>query len=154
MRLLIDDSTLPSTTCDETLLEAPRVCKECGREIDTSLRNKKALYCNSRCKTKHLQKKAGIKGSGLASGTTSAINKLVVSADLLRRGYEVLRPVSPSSSCDLAILRDGKLSRVEVRAGYRNRMTGTISTNRKGASQQDIFAIVIGTEIIYEPPLP
>lgn len=52
------------------------------------------------------------------SGTTGAIAELIVCADLLKRGFEVFRSVSPSCSCDLAIMKDKKLVRVEVTTGY------------------------------------
>ena len=38
-----------------------------------------------------------------------------MAADLLRRGWEVFRAVSPACSCDLIIHRAGVLLRVEVR---------------------------------------
>lgn len=75
----------------------------------------------------------------------------MVAADLLAKGYEVFRAVSPSCSCDLAILRDGKLTRVEVRTGYRNGHTGAMVYARK--HRAEIVAVAIGNEIVYEPEL-
>lgn len=95
-------------------------------------------------------------GTGLPTGTAGTISELLVGVDLLKRGYEVFRALSPSCSCDLSILKDGCLLRVEVKTGYRNGATGNvITTTPKDRDHFDIFAIVIrGEEIIYEPELP
>lgn len=77
---------------------------------------------------------------------------MIVACDLLRRGYEVFRALSPSASCDLAILKAGKLLRVEVRTGYRDRITGQVGTTR--THRADILAIAVHDgSIVYEPPI-
>jgi len=86
----------------------------------------------------------------LPTGTVGAISELRVCAFLLSRGYEVFRSVSPSCSCDLAILKDGKLLRIEVRSGYRQE-NGRIITSRKHIA--DVLAIAIKDEVIFEPEL-
>src|SRR5882724_3603848 len=55
---------------------------------------------------------------GLSSGTVGALHELLVAADLLRRGYEVFRPLSQAASCDLLVLHGRQLLRVEVTTGY------------------------------------
>ncbi len=58
----------------------------------------------------------------IPASTVGAMHELLVAADLMRRGYEVFRSLSPAASCDLLIRRDdGLTARVEVRTVRRNR---------------------------------
>jgi hypothetical protein len=133
------------------------LCKGCGTEISQTRANRKAMFCSNRCRTAHYKQQIGTLGSGLPSGTTGAIGELVVAIDLLRRGYEVFRALSPSCSCDLAIIRDRNLVRVEVRTAYLNKLTGSILRNGVDSAKHDLLALVIvndGSRILYEPELP
>lgn len=89
--------------------------------------------------------------SGLSPGTVGALSELKVATDLLEKGYEVFRSLSPACSCDLAVLKDGKLLRVEVTTG--NLVGGKLySPKTKGQEAYfDILAIVNGfnNEITY-----
>jgi hypothetical protein len=113
-------------------------------------------FCSTKCQRTAYADRAGLWGSGLPSGTTGAIAELAVCADLLRRGYEVFRAVSQNCSCDLAILKDAKLLRVEVKTAYRNRLTGKlIGLKDYDQGKHDIYASVVGgKEIVYSPELP
>jgi hypothetical protein len=53
--------------------------------------------------------------NGLAASTVGAISELAVCADLLSKGYDVFRSVSPAAPCDLIAQKEGKLIRVEVK---------------------------------------
>jgi hypothetical protein len=86
----------------------------------------------------------------LNDSTVGAIGELRVSTDLLERGFDVFRALSPSASCDLAIIRDGKFLRVEVRTGHENGKGGFL-VRRNGS--YDIIAIVLPDRIVYEPAL-
>ncbi len=94
----------------------------------------------------------------LPTGTIGAIGELAAGADLLRRGYEVFRALSPACSCDLIALRDGRLLRIEVRTGTRNLRTGHVAWSKSPAdkARSDHYCVVLGagTELIYDPPLP
>lgn len=89
-------------------------------------------------------------GLKLSTGVVGTINELRVCVDLLLKGYEVFRSVSSMCSCDLAILKDGKLLRLEVKTGY-------YLTNMKLGKPQirgqkfDILAIVTRDKIHYQP---
>lgn len=98
------------------------ICIQCGRQV---LR-RGAKFCSAACQRKRYFAKMGILGTGLPTGTTGAISELVICCDLLRRGYEVFRSVSPSCSCDLAVLKDGKLLRIEVKSVHLNRLNGKV----------------------------
>jgi len=95
---------------------------------------------------------------GLTSGTTGAIGELLVAADLLQKGYHVFRAQSPSCPCDLAILKDNRLLRVEVRTGHRSRATGKVYPPVKdnlSNGKYDLYVQVVHgpLEITYFPPL-
>jgi Holliday junction resolvase-like predicted endonuclease len=76
----------------------------------------------------------------LSRGNTGAVSELVVCADLLKKGYEVFRSVSPSSSCDLIVLKDGKTLTIEVRTGCVN----SDGTHRySGRVKASVLAVVV-----------
>lgn len=89
----------------------------------------------------------------LSTGTKGALNELIVIVDLLTKGYDVFRAISPAASCDLAILKEGKLLRVEVTSGWI--ASGKLSRNKNKLSngKSDILATVYeGDKIDYFPP--
>lgn len=124
-------------------------CIRCNSKLE----GRHFKFCSRTCRLKEYQKTSGIVGFGLPPGTTGTISELRVSCDLLVRGFEVFKALSPHCSCDLAVIYNKKLFRIEVRSGYRNKRTGTVLTNRSDPLKFDIFAIVLRDEIIYEPPL-
>lgn len=134
-------------------------CRRCSAPIPPERhRGRGAVFCSREC--------ARLEGTEsyravnphvgtLCSGSIGALGELVVAIDLLKRGFEVFRAISPASTCDLAVLRDGKLLRIEVRTGHRT-ATGTLMFRRSGTDQRDHYAVVIhadGPAIHYEPPL-
>ena len=79
------------------------------------------------------------------------VGELRVCIDLLSKGFEIFHAVSPNCSCDLAVLKDGKLIKIEIRTGYRTR-NGTLQWG-KNKFRADMWAIVLKDEIIYVPEL-
>lgn len=63
--------------------------------------------------------------------------EMLVCADLHMKGYEVFRPISAVSSCDLIALKDGKSTRLEVKSG-----TGPFLDLRRKIGKFDLLAIV------------
>ena len=89
----------------------------------------------------------------LAVGTVGAIHELAVSADLLRRGYAVFRALSPSCSCDLVIMKNGVLQRVEVTSGRHTKTK--IEWLPKDPAKFDLLAVVTRDgQIHYTPEVP
>ncbi len=88
--------------------------------------------------------------------TSGAISEYRAIADLLAKGFEVFRSAALASSCDLAILKDNSLFRVEVRTGKRS-ATGKVYRPVQKVNT-DILATVLPDQIIYESfsdtPLP
>lgn len=81
------------------------------------------------------------------SGTVGALNELKVSVDLMAKGYEVYRALSPSSSCDVLALKDKVLYAFEVRTAYRNK-AGKYTFPRQRIKAEHLV-LVIPDEIVY-----
>jgi len=101
-------------------LELIKVCVVCGKEYPASKTYQK--YCGKSCArsnhSKHsLTSVVKSEGVRLSTGTIGAITELVVSADLMKKGYEVFRALSPSCSCDVLALKDGLITKFEIRTG-------------------------------------
>ena len=89
--------------------------------------------------------------SNLLSGTVGAMHELIVCADLMRKGFEVFRAVSPSSRFDAVVFKDGNMFRLEVTTGSAY-AGGKIHYPVKDKNRFDILAIVVWSgEILYEP---
>ena len=79
------------------------------------------------------------------------MHELLVSYDLMKRGYHVFRALSPTGPCDLAVLKGKSLLRIEVRTAYK-RDGGPI--HYKGKYDADVLALVTHDgEIEYRPAL-
>ena len=131
------------------------ICEECQKPFTNLYR--RTRFCSQKCRLHSAYKRNYIPSpqekAGIDRAATGAASELIVAADLLRRGYEVFRALSPHASCDLAILHDGKLLRVEVRTGRKaaNRQRAFFVKSKKYRS--DIWAVVLDHEILYEPPI-
>ena len=123
-----------------------RRCKTCNKGFTPGREWSK--FCSSICRSEDYR--CVSQYPNLNPGTVGAISELRVATDLLIKGYEVFRALSPHASCDLAILRDGKLLRVEVRTGYENK-NGTAWATRN--HKADVMAICVPSRIVYEPSL-
>lgn len=138
-------------------VRAGESCVQCGALFTERIRpNRK--YCSPKCVAeheKHMRCKLNDRYD-LPSGTVGTMSELSVALDLMRSGYEVFRAMSPSTSCDLAVLKNGRLLRIEVRTGSKNREAGRVyySKSKKDHGRQDHFAIVHNGVIAYHPPLP
>jgi hypothetical protein len=124
-------------------------CKNCGENIRVTERSTR-VFCSEDCR------RAGAyedKTLGLSAGTVGAYSELIASADLLRRGYEVYRAVSPTCSSDLVAIKDGKRLTIEVRTARRSR-TGTLHYSTR-SFRSDHYALVevAASKVTYEPPL-
>jgi PD-(D/E)XK endonuclease len=126
-------------------------CKHCYQPMSSAC-SKSKKYCSTRCKRAFKDKLNPVVSlSDLSTGTTGAIGELIASTDLLRKGYEVFRAISPSCSCDLIAVRGTKSLRIEVRTGAHSEK-GTIQFN-KSNFRADHFAIVVGNQVTYQPEL-
>lgn len=131
-----------------------QVCKFCQEPFS----GRPALFCSPSCKKQHRAHQYAeanrFVGSKVPTGTTGAIHEILVAADLMRRGYHVFRAMSPASPCDLAILGDGRLVRVEVTTGHRS-VRGNLTHPPKKPGTHDLLAIVEKDgKITYRPEMP
>ena len=95
-------------------------CFVCGKLFSTRIEHRK--YCNKEC-NKIAQGKYYNRQSvfpNIPAGTVGTISELIVATDLLKKGYEVYRPLSPSCSADLLAEKKDKIFKIEVRTGYKN----------------------------------
>jgi PD-(D/E)XK endonuclease len=110
-----------------------------------------AVYCSYRCKV------AEQRGKALSHGTAGALAELVVAIDLLQRGYDVFRSVSPSCSCDLVAQKDGVLTTIEVRTGLKFEKGGMSSGGGANSIRAECLALVLKNrrnEVHYSPDMP
>ncbi len=130
------------------------ICNICGINFKSSWNHTKV--CSKKCRIIYHKKHNGVSSSGynLSTPTVGTIAELKVSTDLLIKGFEVFRSLSPACSCDLAILKNKNLIRVEVRTGYKNNK-GKILFPKKDSdlNRQDVFAVVVKNEIFYIPEI-
>ena len=133
------------------------ICGECEGGFTTNSPQKR--YCSRSCalaaKRKTRVHPPSPYSGLLAPGAVGALNELKVSADLIERGYHVFRALSSACDCDLAILKDERLLRIEVTTGYQHSQSGKLYYNKHKAENYDHIAVVCGRgDIFYEPALP
>lgn len=125
-------------------------CFVCETIITTGPKNKK--YCSQTC----MRKATGTYTiyPHLANGTVGALNELKVCVDLMDKGCEVYRALSPTTAYDLIIIYKGVKYSVEVKTAYRssagNIMKPALRENQKDV---DILATVVSYEIFYTPDI-
>lgn len=72
----------------------------------------------------------------------------------MRRGYAVFRALSPACVCDLAIIQDGMLTRVEVTTGSITPRGARSHPKRHATDNYDLLAVVYHDgRIDYTPAL-
>jgi len=89
-------------------------CIICQQVFTPSKHNQK--FCSKECKDKFYNRISTF--PHLPSATVGTIGELVVATDLLKKGYEVYRPLSPSCSADLLVEKEQKIFKIEIRTGY------------------------------------
>ena len=122
-----------------------KICPTCLTPFDGVASQ---IYCEPTCRQSRIKLRPW---AGLVEGTVGALGELKVAADLMLRGFEVFRALSPSCSADLVIHKDGLTQRVEVRTGV-YAQSGSRVVNDK-THRADILAIAYPNEVSYEPPL-
>jgi len=132
-----------------------KTCEECEKDLEgIRPRNPRRKFCSPKCaRISYIKMYAGNNPiKGISAGTVGAVNELVVSIDLLRKGFAVFRAISPCCPVDLAVLIDGKLIKIEVTTGYVTPKGKLVFPRHHGG--HDVMAVVVGeSEIHYLPPL-
>ena len=136
-----------------------RVCEGCGEVLSSDrVRQRAARFCSESCRRKaYIAKNSASSGLGLTTATVGSLSELLVGIDLLKRGYDVFRALSPSCSCDLIAVKDGNSLRIEVRSGFMSTPTtrpGKLCYGRKpnDEGKQDVFAVAVSCkDVVYLP---
>jgi endogenous inhibitor of DNA gyrase (YacG/DUF329 family) len=133
-----------------------KTCSFCGDSIPLKRISPKTRFCSARCRnlahrSQFMQGKT-IKTyhqtfpPELSTGMKGAIGELIVSADLLLKGFDTYRAVSQSSKSDLVIVVPGpRVYRVEVTTGSYTQK-GTLSFPTKDSVKFDILAVYLPSD--------
>jgi len=125
-------------------------CEVCNKEFSSIRENKKT--CSGDCHRKRVNTTSGrLVNEKISTGNVGAMSELFVSADLLKKGYAVFRSLSPACFCDLIVVKDNQIFRVEVKTGYLNENTNNLSiATSKYAEKIDWYGVYErNTGIIY-----
>ena len=102
-----------------------RYCPKCKKKLPKlkggDRYGKQRKFCSRKCR-RDFEKELYISHKReivIARGTVGAISELEVSCDLMKKGFDIFRAMSPSASCDLIILKNKLLLRIEATTGYR-----------------------------------
>jgi hypothetical protein len=113
-----------SNLCRLGSVHASKPCLTCQTTFVP--RNRNAKYCSIMCrptdyavKTKNTE--PTVYPTTLCSVTIGAIGELTVCADLMRKGFNVFRAVSPACYCDLIATHGPTTLVIEVRTGTHQR---------------------------------
>ncbi len=118
-----------------------RKCIKCQKEFISAYKTK--IFCSIRCQAKHHRDRTGyMKTFDLPCGTVGSISELTVAIDLMKKQYEVYRPLSTNCSGDLLVEKNKKFTKIEVRTGHESpinkRLTYPVANIRS-----EVLAIVI-----------
>lgn len=129
-----------------------KMCENCLEEIPESRKNKRWVkFCSNLCSREFARKRYRKFNPRpkVSTSTMGAMSELRVAIDLMSKGFDVYRAISGGAPCDLAILKNKKLLRVEVKTGY---LTGAkVVAHPPVKHEIDVLAIVMQDKIIYKP---
>jgi hypothetical protein len=126
----------------------PRNCTVCGLVFSPYRSHQKR--CSLEC-TKVEGAKGIVKSWGISCGSLGALAELLASVDLMKRGYEVFRALSPACSCDLIAMKAGVILRVEVRSA-RRKIDGAVRYPTKNIKGDQIAAVTHDDGAIHYVP--
>lgn len=128
-------------------------CRECGQPIQSARAQKKQVrFCSDECRGKFWRKQKGSGALGVSSQTVAEIHRLLAAADLMKRGYQVFRALSPDYDCAFVVSVAGQWRLVGVRVGYAGE-GGAVPLNKPPEGAFDLLAIVTSLGVFYQPPL-
>jgi hypothetical protein len=119
-----------------------KICSTCSNEFFTGIKKKK--YCSKKCrieKYNSILACSRFKEKGISSGTVGAIGEILVSGELMMKGYEIYRALSPSSGCDILAIKNDKILKIEVRTGYKTIGNKIAYFEKKTKGEQ--FAVIL-----------
>lgn len=141
---------------------AIRLCPVCSKPIPDKRGGLPRVTCSDACNRQRSRERHRLLNPapgwsvGLSPSVVGAAQEMIVVADLLKRGYFVFRSVSPGASCDLVLVIDRSIHRIDVTTGFRSAV-GTLLYPKNGRDSgfYDSLAVVEKNgQITYLPALP
>ena len=133
-----------------------RVCDHCKEPIPKR-KSSQARFCSSRCaQANYRAREPSVRpwedrDVEISRTTVGAMGELIVAADLMERGYNVFRSMSPSAPFDLVAQSGDNLFKIEVRTATKSTV-GTVGFSMTETDECDYYAAILhGEGIIYEP---
>jgi hypothetical protein len=137
-------------------------CQGCENILPTGdLRIRK--FCSQKCRRNQEREKykksnpplKDISGNKMDSLKVGTLGEISVMLDLIKKGYNVYRNVAYSGYCDLAIMHEKIMLRIEVKTGFYSAYGKLCYPGHKDKSRFDILAVWLKSgEVIYIPELP
>ncbi len=130
-------------------------CRECGKPIPEQRLNRwpSVLSCSVSCTGIYLKQNhralSPHAGRGLSTGAVGAISELVVCANLLQKGFDVFRNVSPTGKADLLATKKGNVFKIQVRTGSISPASGLLLYPKRGISECDVVAVAVSENVLY-----
>src|SRR6266536_2821533 len=93
--------------------------QQCRKTFNPTKSQPQQKFCTTECRAAVSHAKHRGLSSKINTGTTGAMGEILVTYDLMQRGYEVFRSISPTGSCDLLAMKEKAIIRVEVTKGHR-----------------------------------
>jgi hypothetical protein len=134
------------------------ICLNCLQPFECVDYAKKRKFCSSACRDlkqkKTWKEHNPFNDENLSTPSKGTISELTVYLDLLKKGYNVLKSITPNCSFDLALLCNKNIYRLEVTTGSYD-YKGNIVHSKKFTDKFDILCIVTKDgKITYLPPIP
>lgn len=127
-----------------------KMCAHCKKEFNGS---KLSLYCSSTCKRNNFGYRFDNPPLGhISRGRVGAISELKVCVDLMIKGYDVFRALSPQSNADLVAIKGDVVLKIEVRtARYYTTAKGskTIFYSKKRIADKIVALTTLGDDKIH-----
>lgn len=117
-----------------------KICKNC-KDIFYS-NNPQQVFCKVKCQLDKYKETSGriSKKLTLPPSTIGEISELLVSSDLLKKGFDVFKALSSSCYCDLIATKKDLILRVEVKTCYKDKNNSKLYFN-KSKNNFDIYAV-------------
>lgn len=145
-----------------------RVNKILNQQCDQCRKDYKAghgqRFCSPVCRTSFHRKYNHCpdieRDNNLTTATIGSIHEYQVSVDLMRRGWQIFKALSPNGPVDLVAIKADRILRVQVTKGSKykseSKRTERIchGKGKNGSGRYDLLAIsMVSGEIVYIPTL-
>ena len=132
-----------------------KICGVC--KSDFLANSKLQTICSYECRREQSRKRTGriAMFPGIPTATIGSMSEMEVAINLMKKGYCVFRALSPAAFCDLIVVKDLEIIRIEARTGYvgkNNQLTFTKEMHGK----IDLFGVYFpkADSVKYYKPIP